>query len=171
MPIAVIIDAITNSILEVKSNKSFDTDVLPLSRKEAISIHKKDGWNFNWKSEYGKENRQLYQLVIEGTKRIQGLLSIEIMDRHIEMHLIENAPHNLGKSKEYIGAATNLVAFACKISFELGFDGFVSFLPKTRLFEHYRKTLGAERIFKNRMQIPTHSAKKLVSLYYKSYKL
>jgi len=93
------------------------------------------------------------------------------MDRHIEMHLIESAPHNLGKSKKYAGVAANLVAYACKLSFESGFEGFVSFKPKTRLFEHYKRTLGAEPIFRNRMQIATDSAKNLVNSYFKNYKL
>jgi len=170
MTIAVIIDAITNSILEVKTNKSLDTDVLPLSSQEAMKIHKRDGWNFNWKSEAREQGRQLYKLVVAGNSKIQGLLSLEVMDSYVEMHLIENAPHNYGKDKKYAGGAGNLVAFTCKLSFELGFEGFVSFRAKTQLIGHYRETLGAEVIFKERMQIATESAKRLVSSYYKEWK-
>jgi hypothetical protein len=171
MPIAIFIDAITNSIRDVKTNESLDTEVLPLTKNEAMMIHKKDGWNFNWKSEFKKENRKLYKLIIQGTNNVQGIVSLEAMDSHIEIHLIESAPLNLGKRKRYAGVAANLVAFACKLSFESGFDGYVAFLPKTQLFEHYRQTLGAEQIFKNRMQIATDSAKKLVNSYYKNYKI
>ncbi len=170
MTIAVIIDAITNSILEVKTNKSLDTDVLPLDSREAMKIHKKDGWNFNWKSETKEPGRQLYKLVVTGNSKIQGLLSLEVMDSYVEMHLIENAPHNYGKDKKYSGGAGNLVAFTCKLSFELGFEGFVSFRAKTQLIKHYRETLGAEVIFKERMQIATKAAEKLVSSYYKEWK-
>jgi hypothetical protein len=169
MPIEVIIDAITNSICDVKTNESFDTEVLLLGRTEVMTLHKKDGWNFNWKVEFKKKNRQLFKLVIQGTNKAQGLMSLEAMDGYIEMHLIESAPHNLGKGKKYEGAPANLVAYACKWSFELGFEGYVGFLPKTQLFEHYRRTLGAEPVYKNRMQITTDSAKKLVNLYYKNY--
>jgi len=168
MPIAIIIDAITNSIRDVKTDQSFDTEVLPLYRNEIMLIHKKNGWRFDWKSEFKMKNHQLFKLVIQGRNEIQGLISLEAMDRFVEMHLIESAPHNIGKRKKYEGVPTNLVAYACKWSFELGFEGYVSFLSKTRLVEHYRQRLGAELIFKNRMQIATESAKKLVNSYYKN---
>lgn len=48
---------------------------------------------------------------------------IEPMDGYVEMHLIETAPHNYGQSKQFLGVVGNLVAFACKVSFDLGFDG------------------------------------------------
>jgi hypothetical protein len=58
------------------------------------------------------------------------------------MHLIESAPFNIGKEKTYLGVPGNLVAFACKLSFQRGGDGYVSFLSKTKLIEHYEKNLG-----------------------------
>ena len=160
MPVSILIDKIANSIVEVRSNKSFDTEALPFARAEALKIHKKDGWKFNWKSESKDQDRQLFKLVIHGADDIQGLVSIEVMENYIEMHLIENAPANFGHEKAYAGCAGNLVAFACKISFDLGFDGFVSFRAKTELFDHYEQTLGAEKIFKDRMQIATDSGQK-----------
>ncbi len=68
-----------------------------------------------------------------------------------------------------MGVAGNLVAFACKLSFESGFDGYVAFTAKTELIEHYKQTLTAELIFKDRMTISTIPAKKLVNSYYKNY--
>lgn len=85
------------------------------------------------------------------------------------MHLIETAPHNYGKSKLYLGVPGNMVAFACKMSFEFGFDGFVGFVAKTHLVQHYIDNFGAELVFKNRMRIARESAKKLVNSYYKSF--
>jgi hypothetical protein len=66
---------------------------------------------------------------------IQGLLSIEVKEDHVFMHLVENAPFNRGNDKVYAGVAGNLVAFACKVSFQRGFDGNVSFLSKTQLID------------------------------------
>lgn len=169
--ISVLIDKITKSIEHAKSGKTYETDVLPLTNAEIKTVLKKNGWQFNWRAEFKELNRQLFKLVIRQDSQIQGLLSIEIMDGYIEMHLIENAPHNFGKSKTFVGVASNLVAFACKMSFELGFEGYLSFRPKTELFDHYEETLGAERIFRDRMQIATDSAKKLVNSYYKNYKI
>ena len=169
--ISVLIDKVTNSIEHAKSGKIYETDVLPLTKDEIKTVLKKNGWQFNWRTEFKETNHQLFKLVIKQDSQIQGLLSIEVMDGYIEMHLIENAPHNFGKSKTYMGVAGNLVAFACMMSFELGFDGYLSFRPKTELFEHYQETLGAERIFRDRMQIATDSAKKLVNSYYKEYQI
>jgi len=61
------------------------------------------------------------------------------------------------------------VAFACKMSFDFGFNGFVAFTAKTSLAKHYEDTLGAVLIFKTRMMIATEPAKKLVNSYYKNY--
>jgi hypothetical protein len=56
--------------------------------------------------------------------------------------------------------AGNLVAYACKLSFQLGFEGFVSFTAKTKLIKHYEESLGAYHFGGHKMIIPTHSAKK-----------
>lgn len=57
------------------------------------------------------------------------------------MHLVESAPFNKGKSKMYSGVPGNLVAFACKVSFQRGLEGDLSFLSKSQLVEHYEKLL------------------------------
>lgn len=166
------IDKITNCIEEVLNGTSFDTEVRQVSKEEIRNVHKKDGWFFNWKQEYKEAGRSIYKLTLEGDNDIQGLISIEpVPDQHyIEMHLIESAPHNFGAAKQYAGVAGNLVAFCCKMSFEMGFDGFVAFTAKTELVNHYRETLGAQVIYgQNRMAIATESAKNLVNSYYKDY--
>jgi len=68
------------------------------------------------------------------------------MDNYIEMHLIETAPHNYGQRKMYLGVAGNLVAFAFKMSFDLGFEGYVAFTSKTEIIQHYVDSLGATLI-------------------------
>jgi hypothetical protein len=87
------------------------------------------------------------------------------------MDLIENAKFNKGKSKLYKGVAGNLVAFACKTSFEKGYDGVVSFVAKTQLIHHYKQTLGAKLFSGNRMFIDTKEAQILTTKYFKDYKL
>jgi hypothetical protein len=82
------------------------------------------------------------------------------------MPLIESARFNRGAKKVYLGVPGNLVAFACKLSFERGYNGYVSFESKTKLVEHYRKTLGAHILFGNYMAIDTSSANKLIAQYF-----
>jgi hypothetical protein len=83
------------------------------------------------------------------------------------MNLLESAPFNMGKDKLYEGVPGNLVAYACKVSFRHGHDGFVAFTAKTQLIEHYEKTLGAYHFGGHKMIIPTEAAKKLVDRYFK----
>ncbi len=82
------------------------------------------------------------------------------------MHLLENSPFNKGKSKVYSGVAGNLVAFACKLSFQRGHEGNVSFLSKSNLIEHYVKALGAIHFGGRIMIIETNSALKLIQKYF-----
>lgn len=129
---------------------------------------KSKGWIFNWKEEFKNAGREIYKLTIVGNpKIIQGLLSIEIKEDHVYMHLVENAPFNKGKEKVYAGVAGNLVAFACKVSFQRGFEGNISFLSKTQLIEYYEKSLGAIHFGGRIMIIETQSALKLIGKYFK----
>jgi hypothetical protein len=82
------------------------------------------------------------------------------------MHLIESAPFNLGRNKVYIGVPGNLVAFACRIAFHRGFDGYVSFTSKTQLIEHYENTLGAIHVGGHIMVINKNAALKLIDKYF-----
>ena len=87
------------------------------------------------------------------------------------MHLVENAPFNKGNGKMYAGVAGNLVAFACRLSFQRGYEGNVSFLSKSLLIEHYEKTLGAFHFGGRVMIIETKAALNLINKYFKNYKI
>jgi hypothetical protein len=163
------IDKLTNSIINVITGDSFQTDVSLIDKNDLKSITKKNGWLFNWKSEYKQPDRDVYKLTIEGNQDvIQGLISITEREDHVYMHLIESAPFNLGRNKVYIGVPGNLVAFVCRISFHRGFEGYVSFTAKTQLIEHYQKTLGAISAGGQLMVINTDAALKLIDKYFKN---
>lgn len=167
-----IIDKLTNSIERRDTRESQRTSIVMTSAKEIGAVHKKDGWSFNWKKEFKLGDRQLYKLTLEGDNKIQGLISLEPRphDKYIEMHLIECAPHNLGCNREFIGVAGNMVAFGCRMSFELGFEGYVCFTAKTKLIDHYIKTLGAQVLNNTgRMTILPTASKILVSSYYHGF--
>lgn len=163
------IDKLTNSIENTISGEVFATLVLPVSVKEKSLLGNK--WVFNWKKEMAFNERTVYKLVSEeNPKIIHGLISIEDKNDHIFMHLIENAYFNKGNQKLYAGVAGNLIAFACKTSFDLKYDGVVSFVSKTKLINHYEKTLGAKQFRGNQMFIDTPEALKLVKRYFKNEK-
>ena len=163
------IDFLTESIRNTVSGDSFRTEVLRLAKVDLKQVTKKNGWNFNWKIELDNNTREVYKLTIIGNPNIiQGLMSFTINADHVYIDLLENAPFNLGRNKLYEGVAGNLVACACKISFREGFDGYVSFTAKTRLIEHYQKTLNAIKFGKQLMIINTLAANILIDKYFKN---
>ena len=99
---------------------------------------------------------------------IQGLVSIEDKQDHVFMHLIESAKFNKGKRKVYFGVPGNLVAYACKISVDKSFDGFLAFDAKSALIKHYQESLHATHFRGLRMFIEPSAAIKLISQYFKS---
>ena len=164
-----IIDRLTDSILNTISGDSFQTEISTLKKSDLKNILKKNGWNFDWKSEFNDLKKEVYKLtIVNNPDIIQGLLSITIESDHIYMDLLESAPFNIGKQKLYEGVAGNLVAYACKTSFQKGFDGFVAFTAKTKLIKHYEETLGAYHFKNQRMIIDTEPAKFLVNKYFKT---
>ena len=60
-----IIDRLTNSILNTISGDSFQTEVILLSQSDLKKITKKNGWNFDWKSEYNDLKKEVYKLTVE----------------------------------------------------------------------------------------------------------
>ena len=81
--------------------------------------------------------------------------------------LLGSAPFNLGKNKLYEGVPGNLVAYACKVSFQNGFGGFISFTAKTKLIAHYEKSLEAYHFGGHLMIIQPSVAQSLIDKYFK----
>jgi hypothetical protein len=162
------IDKLTNSIENVVSGDIFDTDVIQLFSKDTRQINKTD-WQFNWQGQLKLVDREVYKLVIkDNVKIIQGLISLSDRGDHIYMHLIESAKFNKGKTKIYAGVPGNLVAFACKLAFAKGYDGYLAFDAKTVLVKHYQETLFATHFRGTKMMIETPAANRLIKQYFKS---
>jgi hypothetical protein len=161
------VDKLTNSIENVVTGDSFATDITIISISDLRNVIKKTGWQFDWKIELKQPERDVYKLTIVNNQSvIQGLISLEIKSDHVYMHLVESAPFNKGKTKVYAGVPGNFVAFACKLAFQRGHEGNVSFFSKTVLVQHYIDTLGARHIGGRVMIIDTNAALKLINKYF-----
>jgi len=166
-----IVDKLTNSIQNVVSGDSFATDITLVSVSDLKNVIKKHSWQFDWKFECKQPQRDVYKLTIVNNQTvIQGLISLEIKSDHVYMHLVESAPFNKGKSKVYAGVPGNLVAFACKLSFQRGHEGNVSFFSKSQLVQHYIDSLGAKHVGGRIMIIDTKAALKLINKYFSNEK-
>lgn len=162
-----LIDKLTRSIENVVTGDSFPTEVTLISKQDLKRVNKKSNWQFNWQAEFELKERDIFKLtILNNPQIIQGLISLEVKEDHVFMHLLENAPFNKGASKMYAGVAGNLVAFACKVSFQRGFEGNVAFISKTQLIEHYQKSLDAQLVGSRLMVLDTKAAIKLINRYF-----
>jgi hypothetical protein len=158
------VDKLTKSIENTSTGEVFDTEIVVLSNASQI---KKEEWQFDWINEIKEQTKKVYKLTtINNSSIIQGLISLEDKKDHLFMHLIESAKFNKGKDKIYYGVPGNLVAFACKLSMENGYEGFVAFDAKTALIKYYEHTLGATHFRGQRMYIQTKAALRLIEQYF-----
>lgn len=98
---------------------------------------------------------------------IQGLVAVKprkgILDcANMETNKINKAPLSL-----HSGIGKSIIALCCKISFDLGLEGFICFESKNRLMKYYRR-YGTQNITGLRMFIDTENARKLVNLYFEN---
>lgn len=167
-PLDFVIDKLTNSIENISTGEVFNTIIMRLTSTD-LEIIIKSEWQFDWCKELNDKTKEIYKLTTEYNPTIiQGLLSIEDKKDHIFMHLIESSKFNKGKNKIYLGVPGNLVAFACRISVDRGYEGFLAFDAKTSLIKHYQETLHATHFRGLRMFIETNAAIRLISQYFKS---
>ena len=157
----------TNSIENIVTGDSFRTDISILKSTDLKNITKKNNWLFDWKYEFKQPERDVFKLtIVNNSEIIQGLICVEVKENHVYMHLVESSPFNKGKSKVYAGVPGNLVAFACRVSFQRGGGGYLSFNSKTQLIDHYVKSLGAVHFGGTLMVITSETALKLINKYF-----
>jgi hypothetical protein len=166
-----IVDKLTNSIENVVTRDSFITEISLVTKADLKTVSKKNRWQFDWNFEFKQPQRDVYKLTIVNNQTvIQGLISLEVKFDHVYMHLVESAPFNKGKTKVYAGVPGNLVAFACKLAFQRGHEGNVSFFSKSQLVQHYIDSLGAIHVGGRIMIIDTIAALKLINKYFPNEK-
>jgi len=163
-----VIDKLTNSVENTSTGEVFNTEIVRLTLKDLKQIHKAE-WQFDWTKEIKDNTKEVYKLTTANNSTIiQGLISIEDKQDHIFMHLIESAKFNKNKNKVYLGVPGNLVAYACKVSVDKGYQGFLAFDAKTALIKHYKESLYATHFRELRMFIETNAAMRLISQYFES---
>ena len=68
-----LIDKLTNSVENVITGDSFQTEVSLVSVSDLKNVTKKNSWLFNWKFEHKQPQREVYKLTILGNPNIIGL--------------------------------------------------------------------------------------------------
>ncbi len=124
-------------VLHVFSGKYKEARITVL-RKEELTGAVRERFSFDWEKEIAFG---VYKIAFINDDYILGLIStqINLPERRFEIRLLELSKENIGTLREYDRLAGCLIAFACKLSFKEGLDGFVSLIPKTVLISHYMK--------------------------------
>lgn len=162
------IDKLINSIENALTGEVFDTEIVRITLRERRLI-RETAWLFDWNLELRNPKKEVFKLTtVNNPDIIQGMMSFEDKSDHVFLHLLESSKFNKGRRKLYLGVAGNLVAFACKTSFDKGYEGFIAFDSKTVLITHYEKTLGATHFRGQRMFIEPRAATQLISKYFAS---
>ena len=163
------IDLFTPCLIETKTGAVVETEYMLAATNELIGL-KKQGWNFNWTAKDLTEC-EIYKLTVAGDNKIQGLIALEdfVKDKAVYVKIAENAPANIGESRQYKGVGGHLFAIAAKISIAKSYGGFLFMDAKNaKLVEHYEKSLGATflgQIHPYRMYINEKAAQQILSSY------
>lgn len=150
----------------------FSIPAADISPATASQMQKYEKWNFNW-SDPDLDDCSVYALYVKGSKQTQGLIACrEYKDKnqtqgYIEVALAEANPKNVGIDGRYKGVGAHLFSIASRLSFDLGYDGYVTFVSKTDLVQHYIDELQAEVLFGSNMQLGTDASRRLVNIYNK----
>ena len=170
MEIDIEIDGLTNCLVKRLTGEECDTQYRLISRtitKADAAKLKEDGWLFDWSIPHSN-GYEVYELLLKGTEERQGLIALKHVRDQLYTHvnLVESAPTNKGSKGVYQGVGAHLFAIACKLSWDVGNEGFVQFKAKTNLVKHYQETLNAKNIDEQNMYIDSYAAINLIKKYF-----
>lgn len=150
-------------LLDIDLGTSFEAEINPVEAEDFEEIVQSRQFVFDWAKE---DNNMVYKITKLYENEILGLVSLIDISEEFRIHinLLENANDHKGKRKKVDGIAGSLIAYAAQVSFEKGYQGFVSLLPKTVLIDLYKKKYGFNQYGRN-LAIDTKEAIKLVQKY------
>lgn len=149
-------------IINTRTNKEYVGEIEKVKKSDIQKLKGNKDFSFDWSLE--AEN-DVYKVKREGENETLGLMSISDIpkEKRIHINLIEVSKENIGKGKKFKNITGNLLAFACKMAFKKGYDGFVSLLPKSKIVVVYI-AYGFKAFGKN-LAIFMTAAKNLISKY------
>jgi hypothetical protein len=154
--------SLRNGIIFNPTGKKHNAIANPAALKE-ITQHK-DYFSFDFINLF--KAFTIYKICKEGDEDIiQGLVAFKasigiIQCANMELNSINQKPLLL-----HSGLGKCMVALCCKISFDMGFEGFITFEAKNRLMPYYRR-MGAINVSGLIMAVETPEAQKLVDVFF-----
>ena len=160
------IDQFTPCLIERSTGKIVKTRYKHIAKNE---VPEGEEWKFNWKERFATKDCEVLALYVENSEEIQGLIAFIPKESNQSVYVVnvEVAPHNYTHIGKYEGTGAHLFAIAIRKSLELGYGGHIHFNAKTKIIEHYRKTIGARLInpSSGMMEVSEENAKKIYEKY------
>lgn len=152
-------------LIYTETQAEFEAEILELEEKELSGVNKSNRFLFDWSKEKDKHIFKIVK-VNDESKEILGLISIINIQEEFRIHinLLEVSKENKGKGKKIDRIAGCLLAFGAQVSFEKGYLGFTSLLPKTELIDLYIKKYGFSQ-YGRQLAIERKSAIALIQKY------
>ena len=142
--------------------KIFEKGIIELvSKNDYSKIKKGNQFEFDWNRE--KKNL-VYKIHRKNEDEIVGLISLIDFPKELrlEIHLLEISKDNIGKNKNIDRSAGCLIAFACSLSFQKDYDGFVSLVSKTEIIKLYKEKFGFQELG-NHLFSQLHNSESLIN--------
>ena len=152
-------NAITINVTE----KVVDAVATSITAKE-ISLHQ-HYFSFDF-TQLVKHNK-VYKICKENDADvIQGLVAFRLEDNFLKCENMEINICNKRPISLHNGIGKAIIALCCKVSYDLGFDGFIAFEAKNKLHKYYSR-MGATQIgSSNKFFVSDKNAQKLIDLYF-----
>ena len=171
MEIDICIDSLTDCLVCNETGELHDTEYRlvrkTITKYDAMNL-KAEGWKFDWSVPH-QNGYEVYELLLKENDEVQGMIALKHIRSQYYTHvdIVEAAPFNVGRDGIYKGVGAHLFAIACKLSWEVGNEGYVQFTAKSDLVKHYQQTLNAKLIDWHTMYIDSYGAVTLINKYFK----
>lgn len=132
-------------LIDTKTGKKLDATIEKLIKSAIKKLKGNKKFTFDWSLEIEND---VYKINLIDEEEILGLVSIIDYPEEFRLHinLIESSKEHREKKKLLDNIPGCLIAFVCQLSFERGYEGFVSLVPKTELVKYYKERYGFEQM-------------------------
>jgi len=150
-------------LIHLSTNQERKGVIEKVGSSELTQLQNNSSFVFDWSLE---KDQEVYKIRFHDDTKVLGLISLMDIPKELRVHiqLLEASQENVGKNKEVRNIPGCLIAFACRLAYERGYDGFVSLTPKTQLIKYYMDTYGFVPMGKQLVVFLT-SSKHLINKY------
>lgn len=133
-------------IIDIELDIEVQAEITKATKKDIKMISKAKTFVFDWRIYERSDEYEIFKLCIEETKEILGLMCLkdwpERGHKYVEVVTLELRSDQIGRRKKYTRMAGCLFAFAARVSFQKGHDGWLMLIAKTKTAPVFEKEYG-----------------------------